>query len=73
MNYILITVMSSAMFLPTTITTTSFDSMEACELALREVKKEWVTVNGKSRCVDLAKSRRVFEAQKKLQKALEGK
>lgn len=73
MNFILVIVMSSAMFLPESFTITPFDSMKNCEIALREAKKQWSTVNIKSKCVDLKLSQKVFEAQKELQKAIDGR
>lgn len=73
MDFVLILTTCSAMFLPSSVTMTTFDTMENCEIALREAKREWSVVDNKSRCVDLKKSERIVEAQKALEKAINGK
>lgn len=60
-------------FLPGSFTLTSFSSMDLCEAALREAKAHWQTVNVASKCIDLKKNIKIFEAQRKLTEAMEGK
>lgn len=72
MNFLLVIIMSSAYFLPSTILITPFDSMLNCQTALNEAKKQWVTVDLKSYCIDTKKQAEIQEAKKKL-KELESK
>ncbi len=67
MGFVLMLVTSSAMFLPTNITMTPFDSMENCLVALSEAKEEWQTINNKSRCIDLAKEAKIKKAKQALE------
>lgn len=71
MNYILILVQSSAMFLPSTFTMTQFADLSSCEAALVVAKRHWQTVNDQSHCVDIAKEKRIEDAKKELEKALQ--
>lgn len=66
MNFIMIVAASSAMFLPKSISYTSFDSMVNCQIALYEAKKRWQTINVESTCIDLEKTKKINEAEEAL-------
>lgn len=53
MKFLLILKLSSAFFLPTGMAVAPFETLEQCELALYEAKKEWQVINDQSRCVDI--------------------
>lgn len=66
MNFVLMIVMSSAVFLPSTFTMTPFDSETSCRQALVEANKQWSTVNDQSKCIDLDKEAKKRDLQKQL-------
>lgn len=73
MEYILVLVQSSAVFLPTTFTMTQFADLPSCEAALAVAKTHWQTVNDQSKCIDIAKEKKISDAKEALKKALNGK
>lgn len=66
MSFILKLVTSSAVFFPTNVTITAFDTKVHCEQALIEAKKQWQTVSHESKCIDLEKEAEIRAVQEKL-------
>lgn len=66
MKFILKLVMSSAYFLPSSVSFTPFESKEYCERALTEAKKSWVVVERESKCVDLEKQDEIKKLKQRI-------
>lgn len=73
MNYVLILVQSSAMFLPTTFTMTRFEDRATCEAALMIAREQWQTKNMESKCIDIGQEIKIQEARRTLEAALKVK
>lgn len=66
MNFILVLVTSSAYFLPSSISMTTFNDEVTCNQALIEAKKHWQTVNVESKCINLENEVKKEELEKQL-------
>lgn len=68
MSFVMIVAASGAMFLPKSISYTSFDSMANCQTALYEAKKRWQTIDAESTCIDLEKTKHIKEVEEALRR-----
>lgn len=71
--FILKLVTSSAFFLPSNLSVVYFDNKASCELALKEMKKEWLTVNDKSSCINLEVQNQIDDLKQQVKKLQEQK
>ena len=71
--FILMLYTSSFFLQPKTLTMTTFETKELCQQALVEAKKEWVTMNFESKCVDLNKETEIQAKEKELKRLKDDK
>lgn len=68
-TFILLIVTKAISMQPANFKIIEFQSKEACELALEQAKKFWITVNIDSRCIDVAKETKIKDLKNELKKA----
>lgn len=66
--YVLLLVMSPFVFVPNHYTMTTFDTKDACQQALIIAKKQWSTIDDKSKCIDLEKDEEIRQKTDELRK-----
>lgn len=69
MSYILLLVFSAVNFVPKTFTMSEFQTKSACEVALKEAKSFYRTVNNESRCVSVESELKKEKLKNDLEKA----
>jgi hypothetical protein len=67
MSYILLIVLTVYKPLPNNFIITEFQSKDACEIALRESKKFYKTVDSESRCISVAEEIKKDKLKKELE------
>ena len=66
MNFLLVVVQSSAIFLPSSVSYVPYTDKISCLNALTIARSYWQTVNDKSKCVDLTEAEKIKQLQREL-------